>query len=255
MSLPLYYSRLAPFRETFRSGRPMLMYHHVRRAPSGARIKGLYVSPKLFARQLEELGGAGFQTPEYGRVGAPAAAGDNSQVFLTFDDGFVDVFENGLPLLRQHGFRSIQFLVADLLGKTNEWQQRQGDVVERLMDAGQIKEWLGAGQQIGAHTCTHPRLTQIPLAAAREEISASKKKLEDQFGIAIEHFAYPYGDWNEAIAAMVQEAGYRTACTTEPGINRMDSSFALKRFTARYPSRNLKAIWARLVGRPGVFKG
>jgi len=45
----------------------------------------------------------------------------------------------------------------------------------------------------------------------------------------------------------VIEAGYQTACTTEPGINTgSESAFELKRFTARYPSRNLKAVLRKL---------
>jgi len=245
--MPAYYSSLAPFREQFRTGRPMLMYHHVRRPARGARIKGLYVNPALFAKQLAELKQAGFQTPSYGSVIGQETGPANSEIFLTFDDGFVDVFENALPLLRQHGFSSIQFLVSDLLGKTNEWQQREGDVTEPLMGPAQIKEWVAAGQEIGSHTRTHPRLTQLPAAEAREEISASKKALEDRFGRAIDHFCYPYGDWNASVRDLVIEAGYKTACTTEPGMNSgVTSAFELKRFTARYPSRNLKQIWSRL---------
>jgi peptidoglycan/xylan/chitin deacetylase (PgdA/CDA1 family) len=133
------------------------------------------------------------------------------------------------------------------VGESNEWQQKAGDVREPMMDEAQVREWLGAGQEIGAHTQTHPRLTQLSAAAAREEISASKKSLEDRFGIAVEHFCYPYGDWNESVRDLVQAAGYHSACTTITGVNTPATSpFELKRFTARYPSRNLKAIWLRL---------
>ena len=92
--MPAYYSSLAPFREQFRTGRPVLMYHHVRRPARGARIKGLYVNPALFAKQLAELKQAGFQTPSYGSVIGQETGPANSEIFLTFDDGFVDVFEN-----------------------------------------------------------------------------------------------------------------------------------------------------------------
>ena len=248
MALPDYYSRLAPFEETFLSGQPILTYHHVGPRRCGARLKGLYVSPSLFARQMAELKTAGFNTPPFEVV---ATRGPNPQrhVFFTFDDGFRDVFEHALPVLRQQGFRGMLFLVADLIGKTNEWQQRAGDIVEPLMDATQVCAWLAAGQQIGAHTCTHPWLTQLPQAEAWEEIVASKKRLEDQFGVAVEHFCYPYGDWNEAVGNMVVEAGFRTACATSAGVNESDDSpFQLKRFTARYPTRKLKGLWARLRG-------
>jgi len=118
------------------------------------------------------------------------------------------------------------------------------------MDDAQVLNWLAAGHQIGSHTRTHPWLTRLPRAAAREEIASSKKALEDRFSVAVEHFCYPYGDWNESVRDLVVAAGYKTACTTEPGVNTAaDSPFALKRFTARYPSRNLKAIWARLRAR------
>lgn len=245
MTLPQYYTRLAPFAETFLGGQPILTWHHVGRRPRGARLKGLYVSPGLFARQLAELKRAGFHTPAFARAAA-GGANPERNVFLTFDDGFRDVFEHALPILREHGFRAMLFLVADLIGKTNEWQQRAGDVVEPLMDEAQIREWLAAGHEIGSHTRTHPHLTRLPPEEAREEIVASKKKLEDRFGVAVEHFCYPYGDWNPAVRDLVAAAGYRSACTTEAGVNWDEgSALALRRFTARYPTRRLKAWWTR----------
>jgi peptidoglycan/xylan/chitin deacetylase (PgdA/CDA1 family) len=243
---PQYYSSLAPFADLFRRGRPILTYHHVGPRPRGARLKGLYVDTALFARQLEELNAAHFSTPGFSSAIA-ASAKEPAHVFLTFDDGFRDVFQNALPLLRQKGFRAIQFLVADLLGRTNVWQQEVGDVSESLMDEAQVRDWLAAGQEIGSHTSTHPWLTRLSLGAAREEIRASKKKLEDRFGVTIHHFCYPYGDWNSAVRDLVAEAGYLSACTTKVGLNQIGAPpFELRRFTARYPSRNLKALWARV---------
>jgi peptidoglycan/xylan/chitin deacetylase (PgdA/CDA1 family) len=128
-------------------------------------------------------------------------------IYLTFDDGFCDVFERALPILVQNRFRSILYLVSSLLGKTNEWQLKLGDVVEPIMDVVQVREWLAVGQEIGAHTQTHPHLPQVSLAAAREEIAASKKSLEDRFGVSIDHFNYPYGEWNKARTRMADAGG------------------------------------------------
>lgn len=249
MSLPHYYSRLGPFKETFLSGTPVLTYHHVGPRRSGARLKGLYVSPKLFRRQVAELRAAGFETPAFGQLTAgPGKGAQTPRAFLTFDDGFVDVCEHALPILQAQRAHGLVYLVSDLLGKSNEWQQRAGDVVEPLMDEAQVRDWLAAGQEIGSHTQTHPRLTQLSPEQAREEIIASKKSLEDRFGCAIEHFCYPYGDWDERVRELVIAAGYKSACTTITGINTAKTSpFELKRFTARYPSRSLKAIWRRLL--------
>lgn len=247
--LPHYYSALGPFRSVFHQGAPILTYHHVGPRPRGARIKGLYVSPKLFARQLKELAAAGFASASLGAFDL-AHGNPRSRYFITIDDGFLDVFEHALPLLQHHRAHAIVYLVSELLGKTNEWQQRVGDVTMPLMDAHQVRDWLAAGQEIGSHTQTHPRLTELPPSKAKEELAASRKSLEDRFGVPIEHFCYPYGDWNETVRDLVQGAGYKTACTTDTGVNAPGTSpFELKRFTARYPSRNLKALWAML--RPG----
>lgn len=246
MALPHYYSSLGPFHAVFQQGDPVLTYHHVGPRPRGARLKGLYLSPKLFARQVSELCAEGFSMVSLESIRS-ASGGPRPRCFLTFDDGFRDIFDHALPVLERHRCRSIVFLVSELVGKTNEWQQRAGDVAAPLMDEAQVRDWLAAGQQIGSHTQTHPRLTELAVSKAREEISASKQSLEDRFGVPVEHFCYPYGDWNETVRDLVAAAGYKTACTTDTGVNNAATSrYELKRFTARYPSRNLKAMWARL---------
>src|SRR6266516_6901550 len=102
MALPEYYSCLPPFEEAFLTGQPILTYHHVGPRARGARIQGLYVSPKLFTRQTAELKAAGFTTPPFARV-MDGDANAPRHVFLTFDDVFRDVFEHGLPALQAHG--------------------------------------------------------------------------------------------------------------------------------------------------------
>lgn len=240
-----YYHSLAPFRESFQTGLPILTYHKLGPRPAGTRLKGLYLSEKLFARQVRELRQAGFVTRKLSQP-LPAAGEVKSEIVLTFDDGFVNALRHGVRTLEQFGFTAIQFIVADLIGKSNEWEQREGEAREDLMDKVQIREWLSAGHEIGSHSLTHPHLSRLSAAAAREEISASKKKLEDVFGVRIEHFCYPYGDWNEQLSDYVAEAGYVTACTTQKGVNTTATSrFAFNRISARYPSMNLKAFVAR----------
>ena len=144
----------------------MLTWHKIGLRPRGARLKGLYVSPDLFARQLGELQAQGFTSLSPGDL--PVQPGNpRRQIGLSFDDGFRNVWEHALPLLRAQQFRAIQFLVADRLGQRNEWDLNAGEVPESLMDVTHVRDWLAAGQWIGSHTLSHPWLTRLPPAAAR----------------------------------------------------------------------------------------
>ena len=132
----------------------------------------------------------------------------------------------GLACLRSNNTanRAIQFLVSNKLGQTNDWETETGEAEEKLMDATHVREWLAEGNEIGSHTMTHPRLTEIPENDAREEITSSKKQLEDLFEVPVKHFCYPFGDYNQRIVELVREAGYETGSTTTPGLNTPETS-------------------------------
>jgi peptidoglycan/xylan/chitin deacetylase (PgdA/CDA1 family) len=248
---PGHFHTLEPFLDLFKTGVPVLMYHKIGPRPRRVRLRGLYVGQDVFVRQLDEMQQAGFTCCPLAEANVKARANGapERRVVLTFDDGFRNVFQNALAPLAQKQFRAIQFLVTNCIGKLNEWDLRDGEAPEPLMDAAQVREWLRAGHRIGSHSLTHPRLTRLSLRDAQEEILASKKKLEDTFGVAVEDFCYPYGDWNQAVRDLVMEAGYRTACTTDYGVNLPATSpLELRRITVRHPTRSLKALRARLMG-------
>lgn len=215
MNPPVYTSlardraRLAPAAPT------LLMYHKLGLPPFQTNIPALYVSPRGFRRQLDELLAAGVPRLAYSEAVAALRRG----FAVTFDDGFANAFTHALPALAARGVRAIQFIVAGLIGRHDEWDHPIGEPPQRLMDDAQIRDWLAAGHEIGAHTMTHPRLADIPLAQARAEIVDAKRLLEDRFGGAIRHFCYPYGNYNPAVRDLVAEAGYVSACTIEPGVN------------------------------------
>lgn len=224
------YESLRHFETTFARGLPALLYHKLDRFKTGVRRRGLYVSPRSFRAQMHELRVAGFRTAA--AAAAEPRAGER-RIVITFDDGFANVFENALPVLHECGFRAINFLVSGRLGGLNTWDLADGERPERLMDAEQVREWLAAGQDIGAHSVTHAHLTRLPAAQAREEIVASKQALEDRFTCAVTDFAYPFGEMNPALRTLVAEAGFERAWSVEPGvITRGADPLALPRFPA-----------------------
>ena len=70
---------------------------------------------------------------------------------------------------------------------------------------------------IGAHTVTHPALTQIGPEARRREIAESKAACEALTGKPVPGFAYPYGDLDDGVRYGVKEAGFLYACSSSSG--------------------------------------
>ena len=201
-----------------RRGVPVFAYHKIAAPPRSTIDPFLYVGPHDFDKQLAALRRAGFTSASLSEIPTAQHKGMLKAV-ITFDDGCSDAFENSLEPLARNGFRAIQFLVADFLGRRNEWDIAKGDSPENLMNEQQARDWLAAGHEIGSHSATHPNLRHISAAQAREEISDSKKSLEDRFGVTVQHFCYPYGSWNESVRDLVAAAGYSTACTMRFGVN------------------------------------
>ncbi|MBI3877317.1 MAG: polysaccharide deacetylase family protein [Verrucomicrobia bacterium] len=244
--LPRHYDRLAAFLDFFQSGVPILTYHAIAPPPRGTKFRGLFYEPEKFARQLAELRAEGFRTTSLEET-TLTETNSARRIALTFDDGYASLCAHALAPLAENKFHAVVFLVADLIGRKNEWDAPVGVASAPLMDAAQVREWLAAGHAIGSHTLTHPHLHEIPPARAREEIFASRRKLEDTFGVAVKDFCYPYGHSNEHVRELVAEAGYATACTTRFGLNTAATPpLALNRITVRRPARSLKTFqsWA-----------
>jgi peptidoglycan/xylan/chitin deacetylase (PgdA/CDA1 family) len=71
--------------------------------------------------------------------------------------------------------------------------------------------------EVGAHTRTHPRLTQCDGTQLHNEIHGSKAELEDLLALPVSQFCYPYGDQNDRVVAVTREAGFKAATTTHRG--------------------------------------
>jgi peptidoglycan/xylan/chitin deacetylase (PgdA/CDA1 family) len=83
-----------------------------------------------------------------------------------------------------------------------------------LLTRAELQELASAGMTIGAHTLSHPILSQLPPEAAYVEISESRMRLEAVLEKPVWAFAYPFGDAqsvNARVLAMAEQAGYQAA--------------------------------------------
>jgi peptidoglycan/xylan/chitin deacetylase (PgdA/CDA1 family) len=77
----------------------------------------------------------------------------------------------------------------------------------------ELRSLADAGWEIGAHTRTHPHLTELDDAALDEELRASRRDCESALGLPCRSFAYPFSDEDPRVVRATGEAGYSAACT------------------------------------------
>ena len=86
---------------------------------------------------------------------------------------------------------------------------------------------------IGAHTVTHPFFSALPENLQQDEIRKGKIVLEERIGQEVSNLAYPYGNYTTGAVAIVREAGFDCACTTDDdNVWRGSDPMLLPRFTA-----------------------
>lgn len=103
----------------------------------------------------------------------------------------------------------------------------------KMLSWDEIKEMKRYAVTFGAHSLSHPVLSNIPLGDAEKEIFTSKKLIEEKLDENITLFAYPYGsnkDFNIEVVKVVEQNGFSCACTLLAGDNKKgDNLFSLKR--------------------------
>lgn len=213
------------------------MYHRIGEVRPESIVAGQYVAPEQFESQIRLVTKFGFKTISLAQM-LDAFEGKTHlplrPIVITFDDGYKSYYQYAAPTLEKYGYTATTFLVSDLLGKTNEWDEKKGDVTEPLMTVQQIQELRERGHEFGAHTKTHANLTDVSEEEAKEEISGSKQELERALGFQTPFFCYPYGAQNENVQRWVQEAGFQGAVTTERKVNMASSNrFAWGRIDIR----------------------
>ena len=193
-----------------------LMLHSIA-DPCSREEASYYISPQRFHRFMSRFRSSGYRTATIERWllrDLPP-----KHVLITFDDAYDDLYEHLLPLVIQHRYTPVIFLVADRIGATNLWDQARGLRARNLLTLDQIREMQKNGVEFGSHTLTHPWLPDLTDRDLQWELRDSKTKLEDLLGVEISSFAYPYGAVDRRVRSAVAGAGYKLAFTILPGTN------------------------------------
>lgn len=230
---------------------PILMYHQIDASPArGTPMRGLTVTPERFSRQMGLLRLLGYRGVCMTGL-EPYLKGERSGkvVGITFDDGYRNNLENALPVLVRNGFTATCYAVSDPKHGRNVWDEPMGVPQKPLLTPKEMRDWVAAGMDLGAHTRHHVDLTAIPSESADDEIRGCKEELQDIIGQEVRHFCYPYGRYTEEHTALVQAAGFTTATTTHRGRAMAgDDLLRLRRVLIAH-SNHLLLFGAKIIGR------
>ena len=191
---------------------PILMYHHISVPPADADIyrTDLSVTPQNFREQMTYLAENGYTSIDLYQLSAAIAAKidlPEKPVILTFDDGYLDNYENAFPILQEFGFTGSFSILTDMAD--------QG--AEGYANWEQLEEMAAAGMRIESHSKNHPDLTTQSRDSVIFQILGSQETIAAHIGYTPRYFVYPSGRYNEEIMQILAELDLWGATTTQGG--------------------------------------
>jgi peptidoglycan/xylan/chitin deacetylase (PgdA/CDA1 family) len=170
---------------------PILMYHSISNNLFGLShpYSQINTTPEIFSTQMRWLRNAGYQSVDLADMvdGLSNAENMGKRVVITFDDGYRDIFTDGLPILKQCGFTATIFLATD---RIHESPMRFEGV--DYLTWQDVRELHKEGMNFGSHTVTHPDLRSMEPEQIDYELGYSKEVIEQKLSIAINSFSYPF---------------------------------------------------------------
>ena len=92
-----------------------------------------------------------------------------------------------------------------------------------------VRRLLADGWELASHTLTHPDLTGLDAHTLTREVSRSRAVLGAKFGVPVDFFCYPAGQYDARVIRAVRRAGYLGASTTIEGLAHPNQPYELRR--------------------------
>lgn len=144
-------------------------------------------------------------------------------VAITFDGGYKSAFENGIPKLLKANIPFTVFVApAQLDQKTR-----------RYINWSDLKP-LAKNSKVtfGLHPAHYERLYNKDKLKIEQSIQRAKSLMKDRIKRTPVLFAYPFGEYNNAYKAIIQQSGFDAAFGLQSSVMHVGSdSYALPRFT------------------------
>jgi peptidoglycan/xylan/chitin deacetylase (PgdA/CDA1 family) len=133
-----------------------------------------------------------------------------NSIAITFDDGYTNFLQNGIPILQKHQFPATLYIPVNHIGKKSTWNSM--GIEHMLLDWTDLKEITRLGYTIGSHGLNHLDFTNLNMKELTREIDDSKKILENFLGNSVASISCPYSRCGERESMVIEQAGYLFGC-------------------------------------------
>jgi len=186
----------------------------------------LAVTPDALARQLESLVRQGYRGTTFQEAASSPETG--KVLAITFDDAYHSVLKHAYPILRALGLPGTVFAVTDYVDDERPlswpgiapWQESDHRGELRGLTWDELRTLADAGWEIGSHTATHPRLTELGDAELASELERSKAACEHALDRECRTVAYPYNSVDRRVVAAGAKAGYAAGAAIRRSVGR-----------------------------------
>lgn len=184
-----------------------------------------------FDRHLEHLAAAGYRVWPLQRIVDRLRDGGeipDRTVAITVDDAYLSVYTEAWPRLKRRGWPLTVFVSTDAIDRG----------LPAYMSWAQMRELQGDGVVFANHSASHDHLLRRDSGEGgdawrtrvKADIERARQRLSEELGTAPMLFAYPYGEYDAALAELVQGLGYTAFGQQSGALGRWSDPRALPRF-------------------------
>lgn len=222
---------------------PVLMYHFIG-SEEVAETNGNVISKNTFEKQMNFLKRFGYRVitiKDFDETLSGSRKPAGREIVITFDDGNTSVKDEAIPITNKLNFPVTLFLISQNLKSGTYGSMKTAEVIQLAQNPLIY---------LGAHSRTHPFLSQISDGEVNNEVIGSKAELESMLNKPMIYFAYPYGDFDQRSMIAAQKAGYRLAFTTSPKkLNAVKSGdYCIPRVKITESASNPIIFWIKVSG-------
>lgn len=126
---------------------------------------------------------------------------------FSYDDGVLQDREL-VGLFRKHHMRASFNLIPGTYEKRVMRMDKDGNEIDCSHLSLAESQKLYAGMEVANHSLTHPWLNALDEEKNRDEILPAQTALEQQFGMSVRGFAYPFGAYGRETLKVLRDLGY-----------------------------------------------